>query len=162
MNKAVRAIQKLERAIVLVEWTVVGALLLAMTTLSFTEVLLRNLLHTSFSWSDILLRQGVLWITMLGASLAASDKRHVKLDVLARVIPERAARWVDLATTLLTVTICVLLTKASWIYVVAEREFETKLFGDVAAWPFEAILPAGFALLVIKFLMSLLPEGKTK
>lgn len=164
MKRLVGALEAFERFMVRVESASAGFLLLGMASLAFFEVVGRNVFKSSLAWSDILLRQGVLWITMIGASLAASDRRHIKLDILLRAVPERWAPRVRRATAAAACVVCAVLAKASWVYVAAEREFATELWSGMKAWPFEVVLPWGFAMLGLKFLIHLLggglPEGE--
>ena len=103
-----------------------------------------------------MLRQGVLWLTMLGASLAASYHRHIRLDLLTRVFPEYIVKPAEKITDLFAVFICLLLTQASWVYVASEKEFESTLMVGVPSWPFASILVIGFASLAVKFLFQVL------
>ena len=144
---------KLEAGLVRAEEIFVCLLLLGMTGLAFAEVLLRGLFHIGLPWANILLRQAVLWVALVGASLAASQKRHIKLDVLLRLMPSKPARRVGGAIDLLAAAVCLVLTRAAWVFVASEREFGTLLYGEIPAWPFQIILPAGFGLLALKFLL---------
>ena len=63
---------KLER--ILIVTTLTGMLLLA-----FLQVVLRNLWGLGLPWVDILLRHVVLWLAIVGASLATRMKRHIRI-----------------------------------------------------------------------------------
>ena len=45
-------------------------LLVSMIILSFTQIVLRNLFETGLIWIDPLVRQMLLWITLVGAMVA--------------------------------------------------------------------------------------------
>ena len=55
-------------------------LLFSMAFLSFGQVLARNLFSSGFMWIDEILRVEVLWITFVGASLAAEYGQHIKIE----------------------------------------------------------------------------------
>ena len=147
--------KRFEAGLVRLEGWFVVLILLGMTGLSFVEVVLRGIFHTGLPWSNVVLRQAVLWVAMIGASLAASQKRHIKLDVLVRFLPKGGVRAAGVVVSLVSALLCGLLAHAGWVFVVSEWEFETVVYGGIPAWPFQTILPAGFALLALKFLFRL-------
>lgn len=71
----------------LVETAVLTVLVVAMIGLAATQILMRNLLGSGFSWADEALRIMVLWVTMAGAVAASGERRHVSIDVLSRYLP---------------------------------------------------------------------------
>ena len=48
------------------KWAII-ILLSFLMVMAFVQVVLRNLFSTGFVWADILLRNSVLWIALLGA-----------------------------------------------------------------------------------------------
>ena len=88
-GRVVGAFVAVERGAVLAEKGAVCLLLLGMTALAFGEVILRNFYDTGLPWAGIYLRQAVLWVALIGASLAASQNRHIKLDVLLKILPKK-------------------------------------------------------------------------
>ncbi|HMK66704.1 MAG TPA: TRAP transporter small permease subunit, partial [Thermodesulfobacteriota bacterium] len=59
------------------EEIVLGSLLSVMVLLGCIQVLSRNILSISLFWVDPLLRHLVLWIALLGASVATRQDRHI-------------------------------------------------------------------------------------
>ena len=50
----------------------------------------RSLLE-QLSWADAFLQKGTLWLAFLGASLATHQDKHIAIDVLPKLLPERQA-----------------------------------------------------------------------
>ena len=129
-------------------------LLAALTGLSFLQVVLR-LAHGGLPWADVINRHLVLWIGMVGAALATSRSRHIRIDVLGRWLKGVWARWTGAGLDLLAAWICLRLALASLTFVLQTREF-----GDTLpplpwpAWPLQAVIPAAFALMTLHFLVN--------
>ena len=52
-----------------------------MIVLSFSQVILRNVLSVGLIWADPLLRNAVLWLGFIGASLATQQDKQIKIDL---------------------------------------------------------------------------------
>ena len=59
-------------------------LLSIMIVLATTQILLRNFFDLGFVWADPLLRVMVLWLGMIGATVATRDNRHIRIDLLSQ------------------------------------------------------------------------------
>ena len=132
-------------------------LLFTMLLFGFLQVVLRNVFHTGIFGADLLLRQGLLWLGFLGASLAArGGGRHIEIDLLSRALP---ADWIEPArrlTGLFAALICALLARAALLFVAGEFEAASRIAGTFPAWMFQTILPAGFGLMALRFLAGAL------
>ncbi len=164
---AVRAVDKF------IQYHEVVACLIAlgvMILLAFVQVILRQLNGTDFAaalpfvpapvgWFDLVSRQLVVWVGLLGASLATSEGRHISIEALPKILSARGKRRVDvlvngasLVVTLLLLGICTIwlsrsqLPKESALFVV--EAFDLKVFG----WPFLSVVPIGLGLMAWRFL----------
>ena len=138
-----------------VEGALLVALLSVMVLLSFLQVVLRNVLGEGILWADVLLRHLVLWIAFLGASLAVSHQRHISIDALTRSMPARWQLVVRAGTNLFAAALCFILFDASRSFLVYEIEDGRILFFDIPEWYSQLIIPVGFALLSVHFLVRL-------
>ncbi|MGD8591878.1 MAG: TRAP transporter small permease subunit, partial [Gammaproteobacteria bacterium] len=84
------------------EDSLLAMLLIAMILLAGTQILLRNVFETSLVWADPLLRITVLWAALLGALAASRDNKHITIDVLTRVMNEKARQATRIFTSLFT------------------------------------------------------------
>ena len=60
-----------------------------MIVMAFGQVVLRNFFHTSIEWGDFFLRHLVLWLEFLGAIIATGEGRHLKIEFINKLAPER-------------------------------------------------------------------------
>jgi TRAP-type C4-dicarboxylate transport system permease small subunit len=100
----------------------------------------------------------VLWIGFIGASLATREEKHINIDLFGRMLPGKGKRVVKLITHLFSAVVCLFLAKAAWVFVMEEREMATTLFNEIPAWYFQMILPVGFLLMALRFLIHMVDK----
>ena len=84
------------------EEAVLALLLGAMIVLASLQILLRGAFGSGLAWADPLLRVLVLWVGLLGAVTASREGRQITVDVLSRLLSERARAAVGAITGLFT------------------------------------------------------------
>ena len=131
-------------------------ILLTMILLAFLQVILRNFVSTSIFWGDTFLRQLVLWIGFIGASLATKEGRHINIDVLSRILPQGAKRVSSIVINLFSATVSFFLMRAAITFIKFEKEFESTLFKGIPVWIFQIIIAIGFGMIMIRFLIHAL------
>ncbi|MBT3352482.1 MAG: TRAP transporter small permease [Nitrospinaceae bacterium] len=128
-------------------------LLFVMLITGFIQVVLRNLFHTGILGADLLLRQGLLWLGLLGASLAVRGAgRHIEIDIVSRLISPHWAKPARRLTDLFAALVCALLARASLLFLIGEYDAGSRIAGVFPAWVFQLILPVGFAVMAARFL----------
>ncbi|MDE2659175.1 MAG: TRAP transporter small permease [Acidobacteriota bacterium] len=102
--------KRLNRVLVAAETWAAGALVIAVCGVVLLQVLMRYLFATPNPWSEELSRFAFIWVSLLGASLAAEHRAHFGFDqVTKKLAPpvrravERAAWAVVLAFSLLLI-----------------------------------------------------------
>ncbi len=146
-----RIIQRINSSVEQAETYILVFVVLIMVLFSFAQVVLRNVFDQGILWGDILLRHLVLWVGFIGASIASREGKHINIDVFSRLMKGRSRPIAQGIVYLFATFITYLLMIASWNFVMDEREYETLLFGDIAAWYFQIIIPIGFGLMAIRF-----------
>lgn len=139
----------------LLENVLLGIVLFAMIGLAAIQVLLRGSLGSSLAWADEALRLMVLWSAMLGAVAATRDNVHLRIDLLSRFLPAVWRRVMAVLVELFAASVSAVLAWYSWRFVAESREFGEQVLGDWPAWPFQAVLPVGFALIAYRYLRGL-------
>jgi TRAP-type C4-dicarboxylate transport system permease small subunit len=67
------------------ETALIVFIVIFMVFLAFLQVVLRNVFSQGLLWGDILLRQLVLWIGFIGASLATREEKHINIDLFCKI-----------------------------------------------------------------------------
>ena len=125
-----------------------------LVTFAVMQIVLRNFFSTGLVWGDDLLRHGVLWISILGASRATLEKKHIRIDILPRVLPPRTMLISDFFRCFISFFVCVVVFWASWYFVQGERLAGDIAFASIPFWCLELIFPMGFALMALRFASS--------
>jgi len=129
-------------------------LLGSLVTFAVLQIILRNAFSSGFVWGDDLLRHGVLWISILGASRATLEKKHIRIDLLPTVMPARMSFISDFMCCFISFLVCLVLLWASWNFVQGERLAGDIAFASIPFWCLELIFPFGFAIMALRFLFS--------
>ena len=137
-------------------------LLTGMILLATTQILLRNLWDTGLAWADPSLRIAVLWVALLGALAATRDDNHIRIDLLTRFLPDWAKRYSLMLTDLFSTLVCGLLAWHGARFVYFEWQDGSTLFSSVPAWLCELIIPLGFGLMALRFLLAALLRFRGK
>ncbi|QPJ63248.1 MAG: TRAP transporter small permease [Candidatus Nitronauta litoralis] len=128
--------------------------LIALVSLSFGQVVLRNFFNEGFLWADTLCRQLVLWVGFLGASLAVHENRHLSIDFIPHLVSPQVRRWLKVISRLAAAIISLFLAKAALEFLVFEREGEATLFAEIPTWWFQTILPYSLTIIGVRFLFT--------
>ena len=145
--------KKIDEIIAGLETGLITVILSLMIILSFGQVVLRNFFNESILWGDIFLRQMVLWVGFIGASLAARDQRHIAVDFLPNILPSSWGKHILILTNICAAGISGFLAQAAWDFVAYERKSESTLFFNYPVWFFQIVLPYGFSLLTLRFIL---------
>ncbi len=160
----VQFLRTLDRTLFRIENILIVSLLLFMILFAFLQVVLRNMFGNGILWGDILLRHLVLWVGFIGASLATRDNRHIAIDLFSRLFSPGWQRVIHGVTSLLAAGVSFVLTHAAVTFVAMERESGSIVFANVPTWWLQSIIPVGFALIGLRFIIRTLqlivdPEG---
>lgn len=128
-------------------------LLISMVFLASSQILMRNLFDSGFLWIDPLLRLLVLWTGLIGATVASRDNRHIRIDLLSRVLPKKVHLAVQFMVGLFTAFVCGVIAwhGARWV----RFDYEDGLLGfhGLPAWLLESIIPLAFGLIAVRYLI---------
>jgi len=143
-----------------IENWLLAMLVLILVALSGAQIVLRIFFETGLSWADPFSRGLVLWTGMLGALAAVRDDRHIALDVLQRFLSPGAQRIARVATLGFAALICAAMSWYSLGLVGIDYAEGLQTSGGSVAAALrscfaESILPAGFALMALRFALRM-------
>ena len=153
MNRAPAILARLEKAGTYGENAVLLIILLGMMLLAGTQIFLRNFFDTSLFWGDEMLRLMVLWLTVAGGLAASRMDKHISIEVLDRLLPEKAQLATKIIIDLFTAAVCALFAWHSARFVMGSYEFGDTLMKNTPAWTLQIVLPIGFALMAYRHLL---------
>jgi TRAP-type C4-dicarboxylate transport system permease small subunit len=140
----------------------IAVLAISLVVLAGAQIVLRLSNH-GLVWLDPLLRVLVIWAGLLGAVAAARYDKHIKFDVVGRLLHGRALAIVRAITLSFAAVVCAMMVKASMGLIEVDRESLTELSTGVPMWWAELILPVAFGLLALRFALRAFspPEEQT-
>ncbi len=148
MTKLLRTIHRFEDGVLVLA-------LVSMLTMALLQIVLRNFFDSGFLWAESFLRILVLWVAMLGAMVATRERNHISIDLLSRILPPRLYGPLRNFAMLFSVAVCGTAAWYSVEYVTYEYQDETIAFADVPVWVCQSILPVGFAVMALRFLIGI-------
>lgn len=137
-----------------IEETILGLLLLVMIVLSCLQIVLRSLFASGLPWADPLVQQLVLWCGLLGAAMATTKGKHIALDVINYLLPEKIQPWILLLSHLFSALTTSLLTYAAWLFLRSEMEFGAPGLLSLPSWAWNLIFPLAFALIAGRYFLA--------
>ena len=120
------------------------------------QVLLRLFFHTGIIWGDIAARHMVLWVGFFGAYMATREDKHFHIDVLTRFLHPKLKAWFGAFSDLFAIVICYFMLQASLTFVEVGMDADSMLFLQVPQRAAAIIVPLGFGLILIQFLLRMI------
>jgi TRAP-type C4-dicarboxylate transport system permease small subunit len=133
------------------EETLLVLLLLLMVLLAFLPILFRNIFSAGLIWIDPLLRHLVLWVALLGASLATREGRHIKIDlVVPKLGPKSKARF-QAGLDFFSGLVCISLVAPAVEFLQMEYDVGKLLIWRIPLWASQSVIPLMLAVIGIRF-----------
>jgi TRAP-type C4-dicarboxylate transport system permease small subunit len=130
------------------------SLVVLMVSLGFLQILFRNFISVGIVWIDSLVRHLVLWIALLGASIATRENRHIAIDVISgRLSPGHYSR-IQGAVQLFSALVCLLLVYPAVRFVQNDYVAGKTLAFGIPLWLSQAIMPAMMLVMGVRFLLQ--------
>lgn len=131
----------------------------AMIVLSFLQVVLRNFFDTGMLWADPLVRHLIIWVGFIGAAIATSEERHISIDAITKFIPARVKSAIRLLTSVFALVVCYYLADAALAFLLDEKAYGGDLVLSLPTWVAIIIIPAGYWLMGLHFLIKILQHA---
>ncbi|UCH41023.1 MAG: TRAP transporter small permease [Gammaproteobacteria bacterium] len=146
MQTWVKSLHRAEDALLVI-------LLTAMIVLACTQILLRNFFDSGIVWIDPLLRVMVLWIGLVGATVATRHNKHIRIDLLSRYFERNTHSLIQAIVGQVSAWTCLLIAwfGLGWIRLAYEDGLTS--FAGIPAWMLEVIIPLSFALIGLRYLI---------
>ena len=141
------------------EYLVLVFLFTTMVGLAFLQIFLRIFFATGILWGDPLLRHMLLWVALLGATMATKEGKHINIDVISKLFPDRGKAAIQALTNLFSAVICVFLIQASLKFIRDEFQAGALAFLKVPTWTVTLIFPVAFGLIALRFGISSFRNG---
>lgn len=132
------------------EWLLAAAFAVIIVIMA-AQVFCRYVLNNSLGWAEELCTYLFVWLTFLGAAVAAKDRAHVRVDVVVRCLPAGARRVLRIALDVVVLAFLVVMVWLGWRWVLRTDRVSPALrlpedYAKYAALPATFLIAAGFAV----------------
>lgn len=129
-------------------------LLVTMIVLAGTQIILRNFLDSGFVWIDPILRVLVLWLGLLGATVATRHNKHVRIDLLSKFFDRNNHRLIQALIGQVSAWTCLVIAWFGLNWIRMDYADGVQTFAGMPAWMLEVIVPTAFALIGLRYFIK--------
>ncbi|WP_163580824.1 TRAP transporter small permease [Gracilibacillus saliphilus] len=154
MSKVNQFINHIEEGIAVISMIMASILI-------FIQVVLRYLFNYSLIWSEETARFLIIWLVLIGSSIAVREKGHATVDALVTFLPPAGKKVFSVFANLAGIVFCLILiwTGVEMVSSVVELGNVTPALGVPMAIPYLSI-PVGGGLMLFRFLQMLFIDVK--
>ena len=145
---------RLNWLIIRLEDSLLIGLVASLLLLPVAQIVLRNVFGEGILWAEPAMRIAVLCIAMIGGMVACREGGHTKINLFEACVEGRPRRVLAGLAHLGACLTCAALAYTSWLFVGYERMDHMTTFLNLPAWWFESILPVGFTVMALRFLLD--------
>lgn len=153
MDKLTKILHRLEDSVLVI-------LLSSMILLASTQILLRNLFDFGIVWADPLLRVMVLWLGLVGATVASRDNKHIRIDLLSNLFKKRTHQVIQCFVGIFSAAICLIIAWYGMQWVRLDYLDQLIGFAGIPAWMLEVIVPISFGLIGLRYCLLAICWGR--
>lgn len=106
-----KALLKFDDAIHTVLKIVLVVIFGLMTIVASIQIFYRFVLEHPLTWTDEFCRYCMIWMTLIGVSVAAERKTHIQIDVVVNLLPPKGLVALSKFWNICSIVFCILLTK---------------------------------------------------
>lgn len=133
-------------------------LLFAMIVLACVQIFLRTFYASGILWIDPLLRYMVIWAGLFGAAVATKHSKHISIDVISHIVPDKYLPWLRFLLNFFSAAVCFILTYAAVKFVRDEALYGGRGLLDIPSWQLNIVYPVAFCIIAGRFLLLALQE----
>lgn len=153
MDKLTKVLHQFEDAVLVI-------LLSSMILLASTQIFLRNLFDFGIVWADPLLRVMVLWLGLVGATVASRDNKHIRIDLLSDFFKKRTHQVIQCFVGIFSAAVCLIIAWYGMQWVRLDYLDQLIGFAGIPAWMLEIIVPISFGLIGIRYCLLAICWGR--
>lgn len=125
------------------------AIIILQAVLLVCSVFFRYILNSPIVWADEIVRYSLVWMTFAGAALATRDDKHILVDVIDLMLPERGKKITSWVADGVVIAFMLFLI----YYGIKMTDYERGMFGETLSWFSYAYvyvsIPIGAALTIV-------------
>ncbi|MGI6226092.1 MAG: TRAP transporter small permease [Peptococcales bacterium] len=144
--------------------TLLAVIFILCLIIGVTQVLCRYILPFNFAWTNEITVYGFVWMSMIGAAIAAGEKGHIAMDFIRVKLKGRARKYLELLIYISSLTAFFILTYYGTILTLRNIIQLSPVMRISMAIPYAAV-PFGSLCIIIytlRHLLEVFEKSETK
>lgn len=136
------------------ETIAVGLLVGTALLLSMYEIGVRYFFpQFAYDWGEEVIVYLVIWGVWLSTSALVEEDRHVRADIVIRLLPVNGQRAIELLNSVAAIVFCCLVIWYAWDMISLSRMLEERSGSSLRfpIWIYYSALPVGAALMILRY-----------
>lgn len=156
MTRSEKVATAVDTALRRTENLLIAVLSLAALVLGTMQVVLRYLFNTGFHWNEAVFVLATVTAMLAAGSRAVRENAHVRVDIVATLVPGSVSRWLDLLAYLAAFLLC-----AFYVYCGALFVQFAWMMGTVAPdtgladWMVFSVMPLALLMFCLRYLLKI-------
>ncbi len=130
------------------------------TSVAVLAVFYRYVLNDPIQWAEEIARYILIWMTLIAASIAIKERKHVNLPSILIRLPKKIALLIEMTFYLIIIFIIGIIAHQSLIMVITRSVRVLSASLQISMVWAHAALPVGFGLILIQSLYILFEDIK--
>ncbi len=148
------AIKKLGIIYERIEETLLVCIMLGMVVLGAAQILFRNVISIGLVWIDPLLSHLVLWVALLGASIATRENRHIVIEILPERLSATLRQRIKGGLHLFSALVCFVLVYPAVRFILDDYRPGKYLAVGIPLWISQTVMPVMWLVLGTRFTLQ--------
>jgi len=136
------------------EEILLAGMVLGMVALGTAQILFRNVISIGLVWIDPLLNHLVLWVALLGASIATRENRHIVIEILPQRLSVSLRHRIKGGLWLFSALVCLLLVYPAIRFILDDYRPGKYLAVGIPLWCSQTIMPFMWLVLGLRFALQ--------
>ncbi len=151
MSGLFNVLEHIDGFLVRLEKVMIVFLLFLLITLSFGQIIARNVFKLGFIWIDEFTRCIVLWMAFIGGALCSKYARHMRIDIILHLMQGTRKRIIEIVGNVFVIVICSVFFVASINHIKYQMESTVQLMlQGVPDWVISLVIPYFFAVAILR------------
>lgn len=139
-----------------------GAIIVGLMFISITCQVFGRMCGFSFTWVEELSGYGAIWSTYLGIGYTLRQGRHVRVDLVTRMVSPRAQAVMSIIGDIACVLFSIIIVwKGTYLATVAYQVQRTTSLLGLPVYLMQIVLPIGFVIFGLEAIASAVKTWKT-
>jgi TRAP-type C4-dicarboxylate transport system permease small subunit len=115
------------------EQAIIILVTLSMLVMLSLQVITRYVINASISWTEELSIFGMVWLAYFGVSLAAKQRRHIRITIIADMFSPKNKKGIEIAANAIFIAFLAFLVYGTWNMTILA--LETKQVASASGFP---------------------------